>query len=155
MPELPEVETIKRDLEKELVGQKLRDIKIFNHSYLLKNKIRNLNSLLGTKLLYIKRKGKYLIFFFQKELLLFHLGLTGFFILSEIALNSRTPITNTCRVVISDIILTNLGKWRPQKLIMQTFECLFFILFHLFKSKNEVTSIFVRSASCGMITLYN
>ena len=87
MPELPEVETIKRDLEKELVGQKLRNIKIFNYSYFLKNKIRNLDSLLGTKLLYIKRKGKYLIFFFQKELLLFHLGLTGFFILSKRDIN--------------------------------------------------------------------
>lgn len=83
MPELPEVETIKRSLEKELIGQKVKNIKIFNYDFIFKNKIKNLNTLINTKLLSIKRKGKYLVFLFEKELLLFHLGLTGFFILSE------------------------------------------------------------------------
>jgi len=83
MPELPEVETIRKDLEKELKGQTLINIKIFDPSFLLKNKVENLNTLIDTKLLSVKRKGKYLIFLFEKELLLFHLGLTGFFILQE------------------------------------------------------------------------
>jgi len=83
MPELPEVETIRKDLEKELKGQTLINIKIFDPPFLLKNKVENLNTLINTKLLSVKRKGKYLIFLFEKELLLFHLGLTGFFILQE------------------------------------------------------------------------
>ena len=81
MPELPEVETIKRSLEKELIGQKLKNVKIFNYDFLFKNKIKDLNTLINTKLISIERKGKYLVFLFENELLLFHLGLTGFFIL--------------------------------------------------------------------------
>ncbi len=80
MPELPEVEIIKRGLEKELVGQKLRKIEIFNPGYILKN-IKNITALVGTRLNSIERKGKFLIFLFEKEFLLFHLSLTGFFIL--------------------------------------------------------------------------
>ncbi len=81
MPELPEVEIIKRGLEKELVGQKLRKIEIFNSDYIFKN-AKNINTLTGTKLTSIERKGKYLIFLFEKEFLLFHLSLTGFFLLN-------------------------------------------------------------------------
>uniref|UniRef100_A0A7V4JPY7 Formamidopyrimidine-DNA glycosylase n=1 Tax=Thermodesulfobacterium geofontis TaxID=1295609 RepID=A0A7V4JPY7_9BACT len=79
MPELPEVETIKKNLESKLIGQKLKNIIVFNQDFILKNKIKNLNTIVNTKLLSIKRKGKYLIFFFEKETLLFHLGLTGSF----------------------------------------------------------------------------
>lgn len=39
MPELPEVETIKRDLEKSIYNQILKDIIIQNFSYLDKQKI--------------------------------------------------------------------------------------------------------------------
>ncbi|AEH22186.1 formamidopyrimidine-DNA glycosylase [Thermodesulfobacterium geofontis OPF15] len=81
MPELPEVETIKLGLEDKLIGQKLKNIVIFNQEFILKNKIQNLDTIVNTKLISIKRKGKYLIFFFEKEFLLFHLGLTGAFFL--------------------------------------------------------------------------
>jgi len=77
MPELPEVETIKKSLKSKLIGQKLKNIIVFNKDFIFKNKIKNLNTLVNTKLLSIERKGKYLIFFFEKEFLLFHLGLTG------------------------------------------------------------------------------
>ena len=83
MPELPEVETIKRGLERKLIGQKLKNIEIFDSNYLLKNKVKNLNIIVGEKLSSIKRKGKYIIFFFEKNLLLFHLGLTGYFLFIE------------------------------------------------------------------------
>ena len=81
MPELPEVETIKKSLENKLIGQKLKNITVFNQKFILKNKIKNLDTIVNTKLLSIERKGKYLIFFFEKEFLLFHLGLTGAFLL--------------------------------------------------------------------------
>lgn len=77
MPELPEVETIKKSLEKKLIGQRLKDIKIFDYNFVSKNKLEDLNTIINTKLLSIERKGKYLVFIFEKELLLFHLGLTG------------------------------------------------------------------------------
>jgi len=58
MPELPEIETIKRYLEKDLIGRKIRDVKILNKKSFLGNKKKILNS----KILKIKRKGKMLIF---------------------------------------------------------------------------------------------
>lgn len=81
MPELPEVETIKKDLEIKLKGQRLKNIKEFNKLFIYKNNLKNLDTLLGKRLDFIERKGKYLIFFFEKELLIFHLRLTGFFLL--------------------------------------------------------------------------
>ncbi len=80
MPELPEIESIKRDLQRALIGKKLTFVSIKNPEFILKNKIDSLKSILETKLLEIKRYGKYLIFLFEKEGILFHLGMTGFFL---------------------------------------------------------------------------
>lgn len=83
MPELPEVETIKRDLEKSIYNQILKDIIIQNFSYLDKQKIsyKKLLLLKNHKLLNLTRKGKYLLFHFDNHCLIFHLGLTGSLIL--------------------------------------------------------------------------
>jgi Formamidopyrimidine-DNA glycosylase len=112
MPELPEVETIKKSLENKLIGQKLKNITVFNQKFILKNKIKNLDTIVNTKLLSIERKGKYLIFFFEKEFLLFHLGLTGAFLLfndkkdeekitikekKHFILGFGDPLESTCR----------------------------------------------------------
>jgi formamidopyrimidine-DNA glycosylase len=58
MPELPEIETIKRYLEKDLIGRKIKDVKILNKKSFLGDKKKILNS----KILKIERKGKMLIF---------------------------------------------------------------------------------------------
>ena len=55
MPELPEVETVKSDLQI-LVGQKLLDFEIFDVRIKLKNKIKN------RAVLSVIRRGKFLIF---------------------------------------------------------------------------------------------
>jgi formamidopyrimidine-DNA glycosylase len=74
MPELPEIETIKRYLEKDLIGRKIKDVKVLNKKSFLGDKKKILNS----KILKIERKGKMLIFRLNNSLnLVFHLKLTG------------------------------------------------------------------------------
>jgi formamidopyrimidine-DNA glycosylase len=82
MPELPEVETIKRDLSV-VIGSPLKAIIVYDEAYLEKNEItpKELKKLEGQKLLHLSRKGKYLFLHFSKHIFGFHLGLTGSLIL--------------------------------------------------------------------------
>jgi len=82
MPELPEVETIRRDLSI-LIGSPLKAIIVYDEAYLEKNEItpKELKTLEGQKLLQLSRKGKFLFFHFSKHIFGFHLGLTGSLIL--------------------------------------------------------------------------
>jgi formamidopyrimidine-DNA glycosylase len=74
MPELPEIETIKRYLEKDLIGRKIKDVKIVSKKSFLGDKKKILNS----KILKIERRGKMLVFRLNNGLnLIFHLKLTG------------------------------------------------------------------------------
>jgi formamidopyrimidine-DNA glycosylase len=101
MPELPEIETIKRYLEKDLIGRKIKDVKILNKKSFLGDKKKILNS----KILKIERRGKMLIFKLdadkrgsQRRLmrinsiglnLVFHLKLTGQLIFLNFLRNSE------------------------------------------------------------------
>ena len=77
MPELPEIEIIKRSLFKMINKAKITDIKINNNN--LRYKIPHVFSknLINEKILKISRRSKYLIFHFKTKLLLVHLGMTG------------------------------------------------------------------------------
>jgi len=77
MPELPEIEIVKRSLFKMINKAKIIDIKINNKN--LRYKIPNTFSkdLIGEKILRISRRSKYLIFHFEKKLLLAHFGMSG------------------------------------------------------------------------------
>jgi len=74
MPELPEVESIKKSLKPKILGKKL-----IRYEFLDKRTSRFNNdfpSNLGI-LEEISRKGRVLIFKFRKYSLLFHLGMSG------------------------------------------------------------------------------
>ena len=77
MPELPEIEIVKRSLFKKINKAKIVSIKINNKN--LRYKLENTFSrnLVGEKILKISRRSKYLIFHFKKKLLLIHLGMSG------------------------------------------------------------------------------
>ncbi len=80
MPELPEVETVKKFLEKNIVGERTLKIKIKNKKlrYEISSKINE--NLIDSIITKISRRGKYLIFFHSnKKILLIHLGMTGYF----------------------------------------------------------------------------
>ncbi len=80
MPELPEVEIVKRSLFKMVNGAKIKKIKIYNTNLRYKLKSKFFNQILGEKIITISRRSKYLIFHFKKKILLAHLGMTGKFI---------------------------------------------------------------------------
>ena len=85
MPELPEVEVVRCFLESHIVGKKILKVSTVNEK--LRYKIpSNLNlSLQNLIIAKILRRGKYLILLFKgsKSSLLIHLGMTGYFRLSD------------------------------------------------------------------------
>ena len=88
MPELPEIEIVKRSLFKMISKAKIIDIKINNKN--LRYKIPNTFSknLIGEKIFKVSRRSKYLIFHFKKKLLLVHLGMSGKLLLKRIRDNT-------------------------------------------------------------------
>ena len=92
MPELPEVEVVKRSLENLISNLVIKAIKIEEPKLRYKVKIHEINQLIGLKLLSIKRRSKYLLFFFTKGIVMIaHLGITGkFFVVSKKNIKSKT-----------------------------------------------------------------
>tara|TARA_A100001011_G_scaffold396642_1_gene495033 strand:- start:731 stop:1552 length:822 start_codon:yes stop_codon:yes gene_type:complete len=85
MPELPEVEVVRCFLESHVVGKKIQKVSIVNEKLRYKipsNLNLSLRNMIITKIL---RRGKYLILLFKssKLNLLIHLGMTGYFRLSQ------------------------------------------------------------------------
>ncbi len=83
MPELPEVEIVKRSLFKKINKASIIDIKVKNKNLRYKIPRNFATDLNGQKILRISRRSKYLIFYFKKKLLLTHLGMSGKFILKR------------------------------------------------------------------------
>ena len=77
MPELPEIEIVKRSLFKMINKAKIIDIKINNKNLRYKLPKTFAKQLINEKILNISRRSKYLIFHFKKKLLLIHLGMSG------------------------------------------------------------------------------
>ncbi len=77
MPELPEVETIRRGLEGFILGKKIATIKILDSK--LKPALKSYQSLKGDRIKKIDRRAKLLIFSFKNSslFLLIHLKMTG------------------------------------------------------------------------------
>ncbi|MDZ4228902.1 MAG: DNA-formamidopyrimidine glycosylase family protein, partial [Patescibacteria group bacterium] len=74
MPELPEVETIRRQLDKVLVGQKIKEIEKLHPKSLQGNSLK----VLGKKIVAVKRKAKMIWIDLEGDLnLLIHLKMTG------------------------------------------------------------------------------
>ena len=80
MPELPEVETVCRVLSKNIVGLTIKKAKIINKNlrYPLVSSIEK--KILKSKIKLVTRRGKYgLIILSNRNLIVFHLGMTGKF----------------------------------------------------------------------------
>ena len=77
MPELPEIEVVKRSLYKTINKAKIISVKVNNKN--LRYQIPNAFSknLTNENILKISRRSKYLIFYFKTKLLLVHFGMTG------------------------------------------------------------------------------
>jgi formamidopyrimidine-DNA glycosylase len=80
MPELPEVETIRRDLEKEVIGRRVKTVEVKGKRSVRRHKsgAEFKGRLEGRKVSSIRRAGKYLLVGLDDDdILVVHLGMSG------------------------------------------------------------------------------
>jgi formamidopyrimidine-DNA glycosylase len=85
MPELPEVETVRRQLEPLLVGRRFAGVEIYDSRLTRPFAPEQVaDELQGERVVAVERRGKYLVFRFETGLLLLvHLRMTGGFVHSD------------------------------------------------------------------------
>ena len=102
MPELPEIEIVKRSLFKKINKAKIVNIKIKNKNLRYKIAQSFSKQLLKEKILKISRRSKYLVFHFKRKLLLVHLGMSGkFFIIRNKDKRMFRTSLSVCRANIN------------------------------------------------------
>lgn len=79
MPELPEIETIKRDLERKIIGKEIDKVEVRERKPVHPNPKEFIKALTGNKFAKIERRGKLLIFHLvhPPKFLLAHMKMTG------------------------------------------------------------------------------
>jgi formamidopyrimidine-DNA glycosylase len=141
MPELPEVEVVKRSLNNKIQNLIIKEIKINDGSLrypIVKNELRKV---VGLKLKKITRRSKYLLFFFNKDILmLIHLGMTGkLFFVNKKSKKFKTSFyynINNEKDQKHDRVIFYLSK--NQKLIYNDVRKFGFIKFYNLKDLNDI-----------------
>lgn len=78
MPELPEVESVRADLENILVGkEQISGVKILSPRLRTTLNAKTISNVVGKSINGIRRRAKYLLIDFEDGILLSHLGMTG------------------------------------------------------------------------------
>ncbi|MGH9157763.1 MAG: bifunctional DNA-formamidopyrimidine glycosylase/DNA-(apurinic or apyrimidinic site) lyase [Acidimicrobiales bacterium] len=113
MPELPEVETIRRDLEKEVVGKRVKSVEVTGTRTTRRHTSPDLfvSRLEGRRIAGVTRKGKYLLVTLdaagagaeagkpaQPDVLVIHLGMSGQLLRAKAA---KEPLAKHTHVVIT------------------------------------------------------
>ena len=95
MPELPEVEVVKRSLNNKARNLIVKTVKINDGRLRYKITKDQAKKIIGLKLEKVSRRSKYLIFHFNKDILmLVHLGMTGkFFVVYKKKKRYKTVFT--------------------------------------------------------------
>ncbi len=84
MPELPEVEVVKRSLDIRVKNLIVRNVKINDGRLRFLITEKKLKKIIGLRIKKIKRRSKFLLFFFNKRItMLVHLGMTGKFFFED------------------------------------------------------------------------
>ncbi len=83
MPEIAEVETVRKTLKKQILHKKIKEVKVLYEKMLESNPIDFKKDLINDEFIDIKRKGKWLIFELQNHYLLSHLRMEGKYFLKE------------------------------------------------------------------------
>jgi len=101
--ELPEVEVVRRDLEKDVVGRRIREAEVRSHRNAMRIIRRHArrkefsDRLAGRKITKVDRRGKYLLIHLDNgEVLVVHFGMSGQFLRG----NKRTAVPAHTHVVI-------------------------------------------------------
>ncbi len=92
MPELPEVEVVKRSLINKTQNLIVKAVKINDGKLRYKIDRNKIKKIIGLKFKKISRRSKYLLFFFNKDIvMLVHLGMTGkFFFVNQKKIKYKT-----------------------------------------------------------------
>ena len=92
MPELPEVEVVKRSLTSKIQKLVVEKITVKDEKLRYRINKKKLKILLGLKIIKILRRSKFLLFVFEKNIvMLVHLGMTGkFFFINDKAIKLKT-----------------------------------------------------------------
>jgi formamidopyrimidine-DNA glycosylase len=101
MPELPEVEVVRRDLEKEVVGKKIKSVEVDGMRSIRRYRQRKLftSALDGRKITAVSRRGKYLILKLDDgNALVIHLGMSGQLLRTK---SAREPVAKHTHVSIT------------------------------------------------------
>jgi formamidopyrimidine-DNA glycosylase len=101
MPELPEVETLRRDLEREVVGKRIKSIEVHGLRAIRRHRTRKefIGRLEGRRITAVDRKGKYLIVRLDSpDVLVVHLGMSGQLLRAR---GPKDPVARHTHVVFS------------------------------------------------------
>jgi formamidopyrimidine-DNA glycosylase len=97
MPELPEVETIRRDLDKEVVGKRIKQVEVTGLRSIRRHKTKDsfTSRLEGRKITGVQRRGKYLLVRVEDgDVLVVHLGMSGQLLRAKSAREAREKHTH-------------------------------------------------------------
>ncbi|MHB8682661.1 MAG: bifunctional DNA-formamidopyrimidine glycosylase/DNA-(apurinic or apyrimidinic site) lyase [Acidimicrobiales bacterium] len=101
MPELPEVETIRRDLEKEIVGRRVKAVEVKGKRSVRRHKTGTefRTRLEGRKVTSVRRAGKYLLVGLDDtDVLVVHLGMSGQLLRAK---SAKEPLDKHTHVIIT------------------------------------------------------
>jgi formamidopyrimidine-DNA glycosylase len=101
MPELPEVEVVRRDLEREVVGKKIKAVEVDGMRAVRRhhNRKQFINRLVDHRITGVERRGKYLLCKLDGgDVLVVHLGMSGQLLRAKTA---REPVAKHTHVVIT------------------------------------------------------
>jgi len=115
MPELPEVEVVKRSLINKTQNSIIKAVKINDGRLRYKIDAIQIKKIIGLRLIKILRRSKYLLFFFNKDVvMLVHLGMTGkFFYINKKDIKYKTSFyyeINKDQDAKHDRVIFNLSK---------------------------------------------
>ncbi len=104
MPELPEVETFCQFLLPKLKNKSIKEVEVYWKKLIKKpqNKAIFREKLLNEKFLTIKRRGKYILFFLQKYVLVVHLRMEGRFFFAKAGELNPEPANCLCKFFLSE-----------------------------------------------------
>lgn len=80
MPELPEVEVVRKDLERDVIGKKIKDVQVRVPRIIRRHGSRKefASRLIGRKITKLERRGKYILIGLDSaDVLVMHLGMSG------------------------------------------------------------------------------
>lgn len=93
MPELPEVETVRKVLKESLVGRRIMDVKIHYSPIVSNDDSYFKENIINQEIIDVKRYGKYLIFCLEKGYVLSHLRMEGkYFYTKEDLINKHIHV---------------------------------------------------------------